>query len=253
MKTNNFKGKVAFVTGAASGIGRATAIAFALEGASVVVADISEQGSHETTNIIKEADERALPVKCDVSQTEDVKSCLGQAIETFGRLDFAFNNAGVEQKLALTAELAVEEWDRVVNINMRGLFLCLKHEIPLMLKQGGGAIVSTSSGAGVKGFKAEAAYVAAKHGVVGLTKAAALDYAQSNVRINAVAPGIIDTQMIQRFSGGTPEGRQAMISQEPVGRMGQPEEIASAVLWLCSDAASFVTGHTMVVDGGQTV
>jgi NAD(P)-dependent dehydrogenase (short-subunit alcohol dehydrogenase family) len=253
MKSNNFKGKVAFVTGAASGIGRATAIAFALEGASVVVADISEQGSHETTNIIKEAGERALPVKCDVSQTEDVKSCLGQAIETFGRLDYAFNNAGVEQKLALTAELAVEEWDRVVNINLRGVFLCLKHEIPLMLKQGGGAIVNTSSGAGVKGFKAEAAYVAAKHGVVGLTKAAALDYAQSNVRINAVAPGIIDTQMIQRFSGGTPEGRQAMISQEPVGRMGQPEEIASAVLWLCSDAASFVTGHTMVVDGGQTV
>ncbi len=251
---NNFKGKVAFVTGAASGIGRATAIAFALEGASVVVADISEQGSHETTNIIKEAGGRALAVKCDVSQTEEhVKNCLGQAIETFGRLDFAFNNAGVEQKMALTAELAVEEWDRVVDTDLRGVFLCLKHEIPLMLKQGGGAIVNTSSGAGVKGFKAEAAYVAAKHGVIGLTKAAALDYAQSNIRINAVAPGMIDTPMIQRFSGGTPEGRQAMISQEPVGRMGQPEEIASAVLWLCSDAASFVTGHTMVVDGGQTV
>jgi NAD(P)-dependent dehydrogenase (short-subunit alcohol dehydrogenase family) len=250
---NNFKGKVAFVTGAASGIGRATAIAFALEGASVVVADISEQGSHETTDFIKEAGERALPVKCDVSQTEDVKSCLEQAIETFGRLDFTFNNAGVEQKMALTAELAVEEWDRVVDTDLRGVFLCLKHEIPLMLKQGGGAIVNTSSGAGVKGFKAEAAYVAAKHGVVGLTKAAALDYAQSNIRINAVAPGMIDTPMIQRFSGGTPEGRQAMISQEPVGSMGQPEEIASAVLWLCSDAASFVTGHTMVVDGGQTV
>jgi NAD(P)-dependent dehydrogenase (short-subunit alcohol dehydrogenase family) len=254
MKSNNFKGKFAFVTGAASGIGRATAIAFALEGASVVVADISEQGSHETTNIINEARGRALAVKCDVSQTEeDVKNCLEQAIETFGHLDFAFNNAGVEQKLALTAELAVEEWDRVVDTDMRGVFLCLKHEIPLMLKQGGGAIVNTSSGAGVKGFKAEAAYVAAKHGVIGLTKAAALDYAQSNIRINAVAPGIIDTSMIKRFSGGTPEGRQAMISQEPVGRMGQPEEIASAVLWLCSDAASFVTGHTMVVDGGQTV
>ena len=253
MKSNNFKGKVAFVTGAASGIGRATAVAFALEGASVVVADISEHGSHETIKVIKEAGGRALAVKCDVSQTEDVKNCLGQAIETFGRLDFAFNNAGVEQKQALIAELAVEEWDRVVDTDMRGVFLCLKHEIPLMLKQGGGAIVNTSSGAGVKGFKAEAAYVAAKHGVVGLTKATALDYAQLNIRINAVAPGNIDTSMIHRFSGGTPEGLQAIISQEPVGRMGRPEEIASAVLWLCSDAASFVTGHTMVVDGGQTV
>ena len=253
MKSNNFEGKVAFVTGAASGIGRATAIAFALEGASVVVADISEQGSHETTRMIKEASGWALAVKCDVTQTEEVKNCLGQAIETFGRLDFAFNNAGVEQKLALTAELALEEWDRVVNIDLPGVFLCLKHEIPLMLKHGGSAIVNTSSSAGVIGFKEEAAYVAAKHGVVGLTKAAALDYAQSNIRINAVAPGIIDTSMMQRFSGGTPEGREAMISQEPVGRMGQPEEIATAVIWLCSDAASFVTGHTMVVDGGQSV
>ena len=192
MKSNNFKGKVAFVTGAASGIGRATAVAFAVEGAGVVAADISEQGSHETTNIIKEPGGLALAVKCDVSQTEDVKNCLGQAIETFERLDFAFNNAGVEQKLALTAELAVEEWDRVVDTDLRGVFLCLKHQIPLILKQEGGAIVNTSSGAGVKGFKAEAAYVAAKHGIVDLTKAAALDYAQSNIRINALAPGMIE-------------------------------------------------------------
>jgi NAD(P)-dependent dehydrogenase (short-subunit alcohol dehydrogenase family) len=150
MKNNNFKGKVAFVTGAASGIGRATAIAFALEGASVIVADISDKGTHETTRMIKEAGGQALAVKCDVSQTDSVRNCLGQAIDTFGRLDFAFNNAGVEQKLALTAELPIEEWDRVINTDLRSVFLCLKHEIPLMLKQGGGAIVNTSSVQGSK-------------------------------------------------------------------------------------------------------
>ncbi|OYD90157.1 short chain dehydrogenase [Nostoc sp. 'Peltigera membranacea cyanobiont' 210A] len=256
MTTNekgNYTGKVAFVTGAANGIGRATALAFAREGANVVVADISEQGNQETARTIEELGGRALAVRCDVTRAEDVKAALDKAVEAFGRLDIAFNNAGSEQAITAMADLTEEEWNRIVGINLRSVFLCMKYEIPLMLKQGSGAIVNTSSGAGVKGFKGQAAYVAAKHGVVGLTKAAALDYAAQNIRINAVCPGIIDTPMMDRFSGGTPEGRQQVISQEPIGRMGQPEEIANAVVWLCSDAASFAVGHALVIDGGQTV
>jgi NAD(P)-dependent dehydrogenase (short-subunit alcohol dehydrogenase family) len=252
-QNGSYAGKVAFVTGAGSGIGRATALAFAREGASVVVSDISERGNQETVRMIEELDERALAVRCDVTRTGDVKAALDRTVETFGRLDVAFNNAGVEQEEAATAQLAEEVWDRVIDIDLRGVFLCMKHEIPLMLEQGGGAIVNTSSGAGVKGFPMGAAYVAAKHGVIGLTRSAALDYAQANIRINAVCPGIIETQMMDRVTGDTPEGRQQVISQEPIGRMGKPEEIAEAVLWLCSEAASFVVGHAMVVDGGQTV
>jgi NAD(P)-dependent dehydrogenase (short-subunit alcohol dehydrogenase family) len=244
---------VAFVTGAANGIGRATALAFAREGASVVVADVSVQGNQETARMIEETGGRALAIRCDVTRVEDVKAALDKAIEAFGRLDFAFNNAGVEQATAALADITEEEWDRIISIDLRGVFLCMKYEIPLMLKQEGGVIVNTSSGAGVKGFAGGAAYGAAKYGVVGLTKVAALDNAQSNIRVNAVCPGIIDTPMMQRFSGGTPEGRERVIAQEPVGRMGKPEEIAAAVVWLCSDAASFVVGHAMVIDGGQTV
>lgn len=260
MATNengNFTGKVAFITGGSSGIGRATAVAFAREGASVVVADVSERGNQETARMIEELGGRAIAVRCDVTQIEDVKAALDKTIETFGRLDAAFNNAGVEQAKKATADITEEEWDRIIGIDLRGMFLCMKYEIPLMLKQGSGAIVNTSSGAGVKGFKDQAAYVAAKHGVVGLSKSAALDYASENIRINVVCPGIIDTPMMDRFGGGTPEGKERELAgaaaAEPIGRAGKPEEIAAAVLWLCSDAASFVTGAAMVVDGGQTV
>ncbi len=250
----SFEGKVAFVTGAASGIGRATAVAFAREGAGVVAADVLEQGNQETVRLVEKQGGRVLAVQCDVTQAEDVKAALAKTVEAFGRLDFAFNNAGIEpRKPAPTAEYEDEEWDRIININLRGVFLCMKHEIPLILKGGGGAIVNTSSGAGIIGIKGSPAYTAAKHGVIGLTRSAALDYAARNIRINAVCPGYIDTPMMDRFTGGTPEGRTKVIAEEPAGRMGKPEEIAAAVIWLCSDAAAFMIGHAMVIDGGQTV
>lgn len=188
----------------------------------------------------------------DVSE-EDVKAALDRAVETFGRLDFAFNNAGVEQAGMPATDVAAKDFDRIVAINLRGVFLCMKHQIPLMLKGRGGAIVNTSSGAGVKGFAGQIAYAATKYGVIGMTKSAALDYAKDGIRINAVCPGIIDTPMMPRFTGGTPEGVARVIAQEPVGRMGKPKEIAASVLFMCSDLGAFVVGHAMVVDGGQTV
>src|SRR5438094_1227207 len=252
-KDKPFADKVAFVTGAANGIGRATALAFVREGANVVIADVSEKGNQETARMIEELGGRAVAVRCDVSRGQDVKVALDKAVEAFGRLDFAFNNAGVEQKNAATAEIGEEEWGRIVDTNLRGVFLCMKYEIPLLLKQGGGAIVNTSSGAGVIGIKGGAAYVAAKHGVIGLSKSAALDYASHNIRVNAVALGYRDTPMMDRFTGGTAERRRNVIAEGPRGRLGEPEEVAAAVLWLCSGAARFVIGHTLVVDGGQTV
>jgi NAD(P)-dependent dehydrogenase (short-subunit alcohol dehydrogenase family) len=247
-----FEGRVALVTGATTGIGRATARAFAREGATVVVADIRTDGVQETARLIEQDGGQALAVTCDVRRTEDVDAALAAVVERFGHLDLAFNNAGVEQPRKPITEVSEDEFDRLVAINLRGVFLTMKREIELMLRSGGGAIVNTSSGAGVRAFRDQAGYAATKHGVIGLTSSAALEVADQGIRINAVCPGIIDTEMMGRVTGGTDEGYAAVIAQEPIGRMGRPEEIAAAVLWLCSDEAAFTVGHAMVVDGGQT-
>lgn len=248
----NYEGKVAFVTGAANGIGQATALAFAQEGADVAVVDLSEEGAQATVRMVEAEGVRALAVKCDVSKPDDVQAALAATIDKFGRLDFAFNNAGIEQALAYTAEIPDEAFERILRVNLGGVFYCMKYQIPIMLKNGGGSIVNTSSGAGVVGIRGQGAYCASKHGVIGLTKSAALEYGKDGVRINAVCPGIIDTPMIGRFTQGTEENRKRMIAQEPIGRLGRPEEIANTVLWLCSDVAGFAIGHAVVVDGGQT-
>lgn len=244
------KDKVALVTGAGSGIGFAASMAFAEEGASLILADVSVEGGEKTARMIEERGNRALFVRTDVSRASEVEAMVNRAIDTFGRLDYAFNNAGIEGVQAPTADCTEENWDRVVGIDLKGVWLCMKYEIAQMLKQGHGAIVNMSSIAGLVGFPNSPAYCAAKGGVVQLTRTAALEYAKSGIRINAVCPGVIRTPMIERVVAAQPEMNDALTSMEPIGRLGQPEEIAAAVVWLCSDAASFVTGHPMVVDGG---
>ena len=243
-----FQDKVAIVTGGSFGIGRAAAIAFAERGAKVVIADWVED--NETLNAITSAGGDAIFVKCDVSSDESVRTMVDKTIAQYGRLDYAFNNAGVEGLSAPTHECTNENWDKTIAINLKGVWLCMKYEIPHMIKQGKGAIVNNASIAGLVGFVNIPAYVASKHGILGLTKNAALEYAKSGIRVNAVCPGVIKTAMIDRFTGKDKVVEKQFESMEPVGRMGQPEEVAQAVIWLCSDAASFVTAHPMAVDGG---
>src|SRR5215211_7195204 len=215
-ENGSFAGKAAFVTGAGSGMGRTTALAFAREGASVVLADVSDGGNKETARMIEELGGRALAVRCDVTRSRDVQAALNQAVDAFGRLDVAFNNAGAEQRPRVTVDVTEEEWDRIIAINLRSVFLCMKYQIPLMLEHGGGAIVNNSSGAGIKAFGRGAAYAAAKNGVVGLTKDTSVDYASSNIRINSFFHGTATTEMMQRFTGGTNKGRDRVIAQEPI-------------------------------------
>jgi NAD(P)-dependent dehydrogenase (short-subunit alcohol dehydrogenase family) len=247
-----FQNKVALVTGGSFGIGRASAVAFAQRGANVVIADWKEDKEGETLKLIQAAGSEGIFVQCDVSKSQDVKALMDQIIATYHRLDFAFNNAGIEGNTAPTHECTEENWDKTIGINLKGIWLCLKQEILQMLKQGNGAIVNCASVAGLSGFAGLPAYVASKHAIVGLTKTAALENAKAGIRVNAVCPGVIHTAMVDRVTGKDKEVEKLYTAMEPVGRMGQPEEVAETVVWLCSDAASFVTGHAMTVDGGFT-
>ena len=249
----DFDGKVALVTGGGSGLGRAAAALLAGRGARVVVADVNEDGGAETVRRCVAEGSEALFVGTDVTREDDVIALVATAVDRFGRLDAALNNAGTTGPSAPTADYTLEQWNGVIALNLTGVFLCLKHEIPQMVSQGGGAIVNTSSGAGLIGFAGLPGYVASKHGVIGLTRAAALEYVKAGVRVNAVCPGSTRTPMLEGFMGGDPAIEKAMAQSAPIGRLARPEEIAEAMVWLLSDAASFMVGHALAVDGGAVV
>lgn len=249
----DFKDQVALVTGAASGMGYATARAFAEAGAAVALADVNEAGVLDAASRLTDAGHQALGIQCDVADERAVAAMVEMTVSAFGRLDAAFNNAGVQSPIAETADASGEEFDRVNGVNLRGVWNCMKYELRQMRNQGTGAIVNCSSLGGLVGIAGRAVYHASKHGVMGLTKSAALEYASRGIRINAVCPGIIETPMVTGMLQTEPDAMDQLIKEQPIGRLGRPEEIADAVLWLCSPASSFVIGHGLVVDGGYTV
>jgi NAD(P)-dependent dehydrogenase (short-subunit alcohol dehydrogenase family) len=246
----SFQNKVAFVTGAAGGIGFATAQAFAEAGAAVVIAGIHEEAAKTAAEALTRAGYQALGLRCDVSDEAQVAAAIVKTVSVFGRLDAAYNNAGMHAPSIETADALAEDFDRVIAVNLRGVWACMKHELRQMRKQGSGAIVNCSSQSGLVGIAGLGAYTASKHGVIGLTKAAALEYARSGIRINAICPGTVNTPMVAKAMADHPASMQAVIDDIPLGRMGTPEEIASAVLWLCSPGAGFMIGQIVAPDGG---